>query len=175
MAKYFIDEDFVPIKNAKDIDPQALGEAFEDIIRDRGELKPEALVEEARDPAHPAHRHFDWDDEEAAGKWRLQQARQIIRIVSVREAGSGQVAPAFVSIRTDGGVSYRAMSDVIESADLTDRLLKQAESDLEAFEVRYRRFKDYVGEVRKIRERISARRTSARSARKGTEETRPAA
>jgi hypothetical protein len=32
----------------------------------RGQISPEMVVEEARDPASPLHDYFTWDDEEAA-------------------------------------------------------------------------------------------------------------
>lgn len=38
------------------------------------------VVAAARDESSVLHDQFDWDDEEAAEKWRLMQARRILRV-----------------------------------------------------------------------------------------------
>ena len=66
--------------------------------QNNGSLTPDALLKEASDPSSPLHDRFDWDDTEAAHKWRIQQARDIIRkttlVVKVGERST--VLPAFV-------------------------------------------------------------------------------
>jgi hypothetical protein len=55
-----------------------------DAIRERhGKLTPRLVVDEARNPKHPLHHRFLWDDKKAADKFRLIQAAQIIRSVHV--------------------------------------------------------------------------------------------
>jgi hypothetical protein len=49
----------------------------------QGKLSPEDVVQAARDPDSPLHSQFDWNDDEAAAKWRLEQARTLIRSVRV--------------------------------------------------------------------------------------------
>src|SRR3990167_1089883 len=46
-----------------------------------GRLTPERVVEDARNESSPLHRLFDWSDAEAAAKWRLEQARMVLRAV----------------------------------------------------------------------------------------------
>lgn len=48
-----------------------------------GRLTPEAVVDVASDPASPLHEQFEWDDSEAAHKYRIEQARTLIRSVKV--------------------------------------------------------------------------------------------
>lgn len=48
-----------------------------------GSLTPEAVVESARSPESPMHGLFTWDDAVAGQKWRLEQARELIRSVKV--------------------------------------------------------------------------------------------
>ena len=43
-----------------------------------GKLDPETVVDVARDPDHPLHSHFEWDDSKAAHQYRLGQARALI-------------------------------------------------------------------------------------------------
>ncbi len=53
-------------------------------IRDeRGSLTPALVVDAARDPEHPLHSRFEWDDTTAAEKWRLEQAGQLLRVVTL--------------------------------------------------------------------------------------------
>jgi hypothetical protein len=44
---------------------------------------PEAVVREARNPKHPLHECFDWNDEKAAHEHRLDQARALISSIQV--------------------------------------------------------------------------------------------
>jgi len=48
---------------------------------ERGELTPHAVLDDARDPSSPLHSQFDWDDTRAAEKYRVEQARRLIRTV----------------------------------------------------------------------------------------------
>jgi len=52
-----------------------------------GCVKSSELVEAARPEDSPAHGGFEWDDGAAAEQYRLQQARQWIRIVKVGVSG----------------------------------------------------------------------------------------
>lgn len=45
-----------------------------------GKISPEELVEAARDPGSPLHDFFEWDDAEAAERYRLVQARTLLRM-----------------------------------------------------------------------------------------------
>ena len=165
--KYAFNDDgaIVAIKNAKNADPQAIGEAIERVRLDRGgELHPGDLVDAAKDPASVLHRHFEWDNKVAAESYRLDQARAIIRLVRVVDK-DGDQSRAFVSIRSDHGVSYRSIGDVLQSKDLRERVLEQAEKDLAAWQTRYRELHDLVERVEPIRAEISRRRNTKRESR----------
>lgn len=53
------------------------------IYDERGELRPEVVVEIAAAEDHPLHEHFTWDDSEAAHKCRVMEAAALIRRVQV--------------------------------------------------------------------------------------------
>ena len=83
-----------------------------------GLLRPADVVEAARDPESPLHSHFEWDDTEAAEKWREEQARQLIRNVRIEVGTSSPVlVRAFVSLPVDrqNGAGYRRFEDVIDN------------------------------------------------------------
>lgn len=59
---------------------QEVGEELEAI---QGSLTPERIVDEARDDSLELHKCFEWDDEEAAEKYRITQARDVLRFISI--------------------------------------------------------------------------------------------
>jgi len=83
------------------IDAQIAGEELERISQ-KGALTPKHVVDESRPGAAALHEHFDWNDETAAEKFRVVQARDILRgIVTVTVGGKKVAEPvrAFVSIQ----------------------------------------------------------------------------
>lgn len=161
MIKYrFKEDEPLTIKAADKANPQKIGEALGKIAADKGgHLIPSAVVQAARDAKHVLHRHFEWADKVAAEKYRLDQARSLIRCIYVEneDAESG-VTRAFLSIREKSGTSYRSITDVLNSADLQQRVLAQAERDLISFETRYSNLEDICGLIRVARERLAVRR-----------------
>ena len=150
--------DLAPVKGLKDADPQAVGEALAAIATANGELTPDATVEAAKNVQSPLHRHFEWDDAIAAQAHRLDQARALIRIVTVLEGDEDVPAPAFLSITDKTGTSYRTVHAVRESVDLQSALLNAAERELQAFTQRYRTLKDICEVVDTARAKLAERR-----------------
>ena len=144
-------------------DPQLIGEALDAIRVERGgQLHPQDVVAGARDPKSLLHRCFEWDDRKAAEAHRMDQARALIRSIRViDEEDDDRSRPAFLSIRADDGIGYRTFKDVLSSADLRQRLLQQAERDLEAWTQRYRELREIVDLVqparRELRRRVKPR------------------
>ena len=60
------------------------------------------VVDDARDPESPLHKHFEWDDEIAASAYRIDKARAIIRSVKVVVKNERIVvfAPAYIRPRS---------------------------------------------------------------------------
>ena len=80
------------------IDAQLIGEELEKIRQENnGVLKPIHVVEAAEDRNHLLHPIFDWNDESAAKKHRLQQARTLINSIEVIIIG-GPPTQGFVSV-----------------------------------------------------------------------------
>lgn len=142
---------------------QRIGEALAVITeRNGGHLYPDAVVSAARDDKSPLHTHFEWNDRIAGHKYRLDQARSLIRCINVIDTRTESgVIRAFVSIKDKSGVSYRAMGDVLNSADLQAKVLAAAERDLLAFESRYKALEDVCDLLREARKRIAARKAEA--------------
>ena len=94
------------------------------------------------------HAAFTWDDTEAAHAWRLQQARQIIRVAVIQITMEPQTkCRAFVSLKDDryNDRGYRAMVEVLADGDLRQALLAEATVDMQAFMARYENLKELAG------------------------------
>lgn len=60
-----------------------IAERLRELEQANGRLIPSDVVEEARNPESPLHSHFEWDNSEAATKYRLLQAGVLIRSVKL--------------------------------------------------------------------------------------------
>lgn len=112
-------------------------------LKHNGILDAENVVEEARPEDSPLHDKFEWDDSEAGHQWRLQQARNLIRVcVSYQKDLSGNEIPVrvFVSIkdeRRDDSGGYRLMKEVLSDDDLRERMLQDARDEMQCFMKKY--------------------------------------
>jgi len=77
------------------IKADVLGSELERIRKEKGGyLRTADVVEEAEAKSNPLHDCFEWDDSSAGHQYRMQQARQLIRVVHIPDDG-----PAFFNIR----------------------------------------------------------------------------
>ncbi len=159
MIRYAFREDGpVAVKNVAKANPQRIGEELAKLAKgSAGRLTPSAVVEAARNPRSAMHKCFEWDDAKAAAAFRLDQARDLIRVIRTVDE-EDQPTRAFLSVADPSGVSYRAAQEIAGSRELQLAVLKQAERDLEAFERRYRDLQDVCESVRIVREKVSGRR-----------------
>ncbi len=107
----------------------SLREILQGIYEEHGELTPGLVLDIARDPSHPLHNRFEWDNEAAAEKHRLSQARSIIRSVRVRyvdpvDETHTVKARVYHAVRSQEGMAYRSTDDVMADP-FTRRLLRQ--------------------------------------------------
>ena len=99
-----------------------------------GVVDPQAVVNESRSEDAPLHKLFEWDDTIAAEKYRISQARFIIRNITVQEEEETPVRQ-FVHASSQGYVTiHTAMRD----EEMRDALLTQALNDMETFRAKYR-------------------------------------
>lgn len=161
MVKYvFKDEQPVRLKNAAKADAQKIGTALEEIAaQNNGEVTPVTIVDAARNPKSPLHPHFEWDTTAAAEAYRREQARDLIRIVRIRDETRAEPPRAFLSVTTKKGVSYRRLNDVLESVSLSSAVLDQAERDLLAFERRYQDLLEVCNIVAEARAKVKELKT----------------
>lgn len=131
----------------------SLRDHLQAIYDQRGALTPALVVETAADANHPLHNRFQWDDAEAAAKWRLEQARQLIRSVKIvyREATEQEqrrTGRGYLSVRRENGPVYVPAAEVVADPFAKRLVLADMEREWKALVRRYREFAEFAEMVR---------------------------
>ena len=120
-----------------------------------GVLTAQAVVEAARPEDHPLHQHFEWNDEKGAEKYRVQQARQLIRVVKliyVDKRGEVQKMRVFHSVsdpESGTGRSYVPLDEIQASELMTAELRRRMEIDWRNLHRRYKQFAEFIAMVQR--------------------------
>jgi len=114
-------------------DAQKVGEELAKVGK-ISNLTPEAVVETAKDKKSILNKYFDWNDDEAGEKWRLQQARNIVshvvEIVIIR--GKEEETKSFVAVVTQENERvYVTHAEAIKNPSYRKQLLGQMETTLQ--------------------------------------------
>lgn len=105
-----------------------------------GTLSPAAIVEFARSANTALHRAFTWDDDEAAARYRLVQAKAVIRAaVTFLPAPAGGLVPVRAYAYDAPRNTYAATAEVMGDEASADVLLRQMRADIQRAVTRYRR------------------------------------
>lgn len=99
-------------------------------------ITPQEVLEKAKDEHSELHKCFEWNNDVAAEKYRLQQARAIIiNLVYVPKSKEEQPVRCF-QITTEKAV-YQPTKQFIVQKDEYQALLAKAKTELESFRKRY--------------------------------------
>lgn len=103
------------------------------------EVTPENVLNKARNKKTELHKCFEWDDSVAGEKYRLIQAREIIRHFVIVTSEDKEDAPKIRSYQiTTTTNKYEPTRLFIQKPDEYTALLERAKSELEAFKQRYK-------------------------------------
>lgn len=104
-----------------------------------GLLKPEDVVEFAKDPKTALHSKFEWDDTEAAREYRLVQARTIIQLSVTIISETVDPIRLYVSLPSDRvtGGGYRSIHEVVNDESRRQEMLRDALERLQAMKRKY--------------------------------------
>lgn len=119
----------------KDVDPNKVAE---EIISIGDEPNPDDIVDKARNENSELHKCFTWDNDEAADKWRKQEARQLMYRLVIKEEEPPRDRPEirmFYKINDSGG--YKPTEIVVTHKDEYTQLLERAYAELRAFKMKY--------------------------------------
>ncbi len=136
--------------NAK-FDAQDVGEELDSIRKEHGFVRPELLVERAKPKRAKYHKAFEWDAETGAERYRLEQAKLMIRSVKVvyeNAEGKESEVRAFTSIiNPDGkGRIYIPTEEGMERRETRDEILMQCLNGLIRWRKRWAEYNE-LGEV----------------------------
>ena len=123
----------------------------------KGVLRPRDVVNFARDPNTALHTQFEWDDAKAAEQHRLQQARELIRVVVTTPPKTQRETRVYVSLETDrrnDGGGYRTLDDVMRNDAMRRVLLRQAHVEMLRFAKKYQ----HLDELASVIEAMQAAR-----------------
>ena len=124
-----------------------------DIRGKRGALTPQIVLDEARDPSHPLHHRFEWDDSLAAEKYRLLQAQKLLQVRYRQETGNGERdLRAFVVTRPEPepnaveapSSEYTPIEEVAVDPIARAILLNQMRRDWKTFKERYQGMAEFM-------------------------------
>jgi len=114
-------------------DAQKIGEELEN-IKAKKNLTPNNVVEKAKNKKSILHKYFEWDNSEAAEKYRLQQAKNIINHVVEVIVIKGNVIEErayFNVIAKNNERSYVSLTEVIKVPSYKKQLLGEMQTTLE--------------------------------------------
>lgn len=130
-------------------DAQKAGELFEQLEAEN-DLTAARVVEESRAEDAVLHNEFEWNDSEAANKYREGQARHLINaitIATVKAEGCDKPIPvrAFFNVSADS--TYTSVVSIANSAEKTANLVAQAKRELITFSNKYNAIQSYLSGV----------------------------
>lgn len=99
---------------------------------------PAQILDKARDEQTELHKCFDWDDAEAAEKWRLQQARHIVCNLVIKEKSDTPRPEVRVFFKTDADNGYKPTVLIMQDKDEYRKLLDRALAELTSFRAKYK-------------------------------------
>jgi len=108
-----------------------------------GEIKPEEVVESARDENSPIHNNFEWDNTVAGRAYRLWQARQLItckfNIDGSKEQQYYNIRTVVNKIPTRG---YFTKEKILSDKDMYIQLLREAIGEIKYWKKKYIEIKE---------------------------------
>ena len=115
---------------------------YEEIREIGDEVKPEQVLDKAKDSNSELHKCFDWNDTSAAEKYRLIQARDVIRhLIVVKHDDEDEREPVQFRVmlkneRTQES-GYKQTIVMVKDDDEYKKLLNQADAELHSFKQKY--------------------------------------
>ena len=120
---------------------QAVGDHLQAMEGRHDGLTAEDVVADAKRKRSLLHAYFEWDDTAAAAEYRLEQARHLMRNVSIVIEGREDKEPVRAFVRLASNTHYRSLSIVLGDDEMRDDFLAQAMRELRSWQ---RRYADYA-------------------------------
>ena len=114
-------------------------------------LTAKDLVEVSRPDDAPLHNAFEWDDTEAAERWREQQGRILINsiVIQAEEKEEAEPVRAFFVIESNSS-NYEPVTVIMRDEDKRKKLFDVAKRELSAFKAKYRALEQFEALFKEI-------------------------
>lgn len=108
------------------------------------DVSPAQIVEYARKPNTELHRCFTWNDAEAANKYRIFEARQVVCNLIIRKENGEKQEPTPIRLfhKTENG-HYKPLTLIVQNEDEYESLLRQCKEALESLKRKYSSLSEY--------------------------------
>lgn len=94
-----------------------------------GSLSAGLVLKEAKKKRHPLHTYFNWDDSDAAKKWRLHQANMLITRAQITITDHEErTISAFISVNKEEGREFVHTAEAINDDQIALQIFSQLEA-----------------------------------------------
>ena len=152
------------------LDANEVGPELETLYDRFGHLTPDIVIDAAKDPGSAMHDYFEWDDAEAAHKYRKWQGRMIIN--SIRIVGPDDDTPRIMNVSVKyvdgGGRGYQKTTVAAKDQSMWDQVMDDVRHALRGAQ---KRMEDLIAvEVSTRRKKATKMRDAVLRAQKAIEE-----
>nr|DAG73475.1 MAG TPA: hypothetical protein [Caudoviricetes sp.] len=127
-------------------DAQKCADEIMEICNELESATPQQILEKARDSNTELHKCFTWDNTEAAEKWRVQEARSVVRnlkIIEVKPDKEPEPTTIRVFYKTDSSSGYKPTKLILKKPDEYKALVERCRSELLAIKQKFNSISEY--------------------------------
>lgn len=108
------------------------------------DVSPAQIVEYAKNPDTELNKCFTWNDAEAANKYRIYEARQVVCNLIVHKENGEKQEPTPIRLfhKTENG-HYKPLTLIVRNEDEYESLLRQCKEALESLKRKYSSLSEY--------------------------------
>ncbi|MCK9429538.1 MAG: hypothetical protein M0R17_06000 [Candidatus Omnitrophica bacterium] len=116
-------------------------------VKDEKGLTAENLLERAKDKNSPIHNFFEWDNSQAAEKWRIYQARLIINSVQVIVNSKEMYAFENVQINVNDlneetKREYKPIVEILSTEEYRNQVISSALESISYWRNKYKEYNE---------------------------------
>ena len=127
-------------------DAQKCADEIMEICDELESATPQQILDKARDSNTELHKCFTWDDTEAAEKWRITEARSVVRnlkIIEVKPDKEPEPTTIRVFYKTDNSGGYKPTKLILKKPDEYKTLVERCRSELLAVKQKFQNISEY--------------------------------
>jgi hypothetical protein len=127
------------------VSAQLVGEHFEKLEAKYGAVTKENFLQSATPEDSPMHKLFEWDNEKAAGLYRLQQANVIINSIRVEvKTDDKEIKHINAYVNTEpsgnGNAQFISIHKAMSDTQTKEHVISEVIKDLNYIKSKYERF-----------------------------------